>query len=42
MTVASHDMARAALPSSQAAPSLPVWEAAARRAAHRMAISPIQ
>jgi hypothetical protein len=41
MTVASHDMARAALPSSQAAPSLPVWDEAARRAAHRTAISPI-
>ena len=41
MRVASHAIARAGLPFSQAAPSLPVWEAAARRAAHRTAISPI-
>ena len=41
MTDASHAIARAGLPSSQAAPSLPAWEAAARRAAHRTAISPI-
>ena len=41
MIVASQDMARAGLPASQAAPSLPAWEAAARRAAHRTAISPI-
>ena len=40
MTMASQATARAGLPSSQAAPSLPVWEAAARRAAHRTAISP--
>ena len=39
--VASQDTARAEVPSSHAAPSLPVCEAAARRAAHRMAISPI-
>jgi hypothetical protein len=41
MTEASQAMARADLPVSQAAPSLSAWEAAARRAAYRTAISPI-
>ena len=41
MMVASQATAPAEVPFSQAAPSLPVWEAAARWAAHRTTISPI-